>query len=628
MSQGLSVLENKCKIVSEGVISLNSDYRSNISNCSTILAQLAKAENRSKEYENGTFIVLVVGPVKSGKSTLVNLIANAYVSPTHFLECTVRPSIISQRRGEDDCQIAVFTSEQTSDRIEQIDAIIDCIRGIESEDSLENIQKGVFNLTPENIKQKVELGLKDSLSSETLVTSITTPGGKLMKQDVFIVDMPGFDGEYANIDDPVYDTIAQRADLIIFVQSSNSAISKVSGQFLKKLAENNQEVPVCLIHNVFDSSWWRSSEERSAAALRQKEFAINEIRKQGFRIEEEQCFSINLGKVEDSRKQMFSEIAALASEAEEYDRIESILYERVINRRDTMRLIVSLSRTRQQLDKTIFSIDGELEHRSQLAERYEQVIGEFSKIANTPIFQSGLQPTIADYTTLKNIIRNEAQSTIGLVDTNNNHKTDTEATGIVVNFIGACEKIISASFGKSLSLDQKEEELLLICKSRINEIREVSINCGAKPVQKTIERLPIEGIPTISLLSGVDLNLLIPRKPMINLQITQFGGHSAEDIVSYINKTAERLAGSIPGDTNYIEGYIEKEGGAIKPILTQVDLLIEEVTKKYEDVCQNYWEESRQAVLQNIIANKQTFDAETEQLRNLKGELLKIQEQI
>ena len=627
MAQEISVLENKCKIVSEEVIRVNNVYKGFIGESPTIISQLSKVENRSKEYENGTFIVLVVGPVKSGKSTLVNLIANAYVSPTHFLECTVRPSIISQRRGDEECKITVFTSEDTSNRIEQIDAIIDCIRGIEGEASLENIHKGVFDLTPENIKQKVELGLKDSLSSETLVTSITTPGGKLMKQDVFIVDMPGFDGEYANIDDPVYDTIAQRADLIIFVQSSNSAISKVSGQFLKTLAENNQDVPVCLIHNVFDSSWWRSNEERSAAALKQKEYAINEIRKQGFNIDESQCFSINLGKVEDSRKQVYSDIPALTSEAEEYDKIEGILYDRVINRRDSMRLNVSLSRTRQQLGKTVVSVDDELNRRSQLSERYEQVTSEFAKIDKSSNFQSGLQPLIVDYNSLKNIIRNEAQSTIGLVDTSNNHKTDTEATGIVVNFIAACETTISASFGKSLSLDQKEEELLLVCKNRINEIKEVTINCGAKPLQAFVERLPIEGIPTISLL-GVDLNLLIPRKPMINLQIKQFGGHSAEDIVGYINKTAERLAGSAPGEANYIEGYIEKEGGAIKPILDQVNLLIEEVTKKYEDICLKYWENSRKAVLQSIISDKQTFDAETMQLKSLKEELIKILEQI
>lgn len=628
MTQEENVLLNKCAIVNKEVARVAGSYNSSIADCRTVVAQLTKAANRSKEYENGTFIVLVVGPVKSGKSTLVNLIANAYVSPTHFLECTVRPSIISQRYVDDECKITVFTSENTTDRVEQIDAIIDRIRGTEKEDALVNIKKSVFDLTPENIKEKVELGLKESLSSETLVTSITTPGGKLMKQNVFIVDMPGFDGEYANIDDPVYDTIAQRADLIIFVQSSNSAISKVSGQFLGKLADNNQDVPVCLIHNVFDSSWWRTNKERSAIAQSQREFAIKEIRKQGFNIDESQCFSINLGKVEDSRKHPYAEIPALQDEANEYARVEEILYDRVINRRDAMRLNVCLSRTRQQLEKAIASIDEELNLRKQLSESYEGVKVEFDKIGSTPNFQSGLQPLIVDYTALKNIIRNEAQSTIALVDTSNNHRTDTDATGIVINFIGACENTISASFGKSLSLNQKEEELFLVCKDRMSEIKEVSIMCGAKPTQRHIERLPIEGIPSISLLSGVDLNLLIPRKPMINIQIRRFGGHSAEDIVSYINKTAERLAGSIPGDSNYIEGYIEKEGGAIKPILDQVNLLIEQVTKRYEEICKSYWQQSKDAVLHDIIADKAAFDVETQQLKSLKQELFKVHKQI
>ena len=625
MTQEENVLLHKCKILNQEVSRVNGYYNSSIGNSSVVISQLTKAENRSKEYENGTFIVLVVGPVKSGKSTLVNLIANAYVSPTHFLECTVRPSIISQRHGDEDCKIAVFTSEDTSNRIEQIDAIIDCIRGIESEDSLENIRKGIFDLTPENIKQKVELGLKDSLSSETLVTSITTPGGKLMKQDVFIVDMPGFDGEYANIDDPVYDTIAQRADLIIFVQSSNSAISKVSGQFLKKLAENNQDVPVCLIHNVFDSSWWRSSEERSTAALKQKEFAVNEIRKQGFNIDESQCFSINLGKVEDSRKLAYSEITALKEEAEQYDRIEDILYDRVINRRDTMRLNVCLSRTRQQLDKTIISIENELEKRNLLVQQYEQVKEEFAKVENRPNYQTSIQSLMVDYNSMKRIIREESERQKNLIDPGIRHLTDIQAMTKVGRFIEECESTISASLGRNLSLDITEKELFLSFQRSINGIKEVMHKCGVQPLNIAIKQISIDGIPTVSLSAGILLEQLVPHRLVI---IGHFGGHSASDVCSYINKATEYLAGSEPGTADTIEGYIEKEGGAIKPILDQVNLLIEDVTKKYEEVCQNYWEESRQVVLQNIIPDKQAFDAETVQLGNLKNELLKIQEQI
>ena len=61
---------------------------------SSLQHHVRQLENRSKEYQNPSFVVLVVGPVKSGKSTFVNLVAKNYVSPTHFLECTVRPSII------------------------------------------------------------------------------------------------------------------------------------------------------------------------------------------------------------------------------------------------------------------------------------------------------------------------------------------------------------------------------------------------------------------------------------------------------------------------------------------------------------------------------------------------------
>lgn len=624
-----NILLNKCAIVSRKISLIVEQYKPKTGNCPAITAQLTKTENRSKEYENGTFIVLVVGPVKSGKSTLVNLIANTYVSPTHFLECTVRPSIISQRHEGEDCKITVFTSENASNQTEQIDAIIDNIRGMEKGNELTGISKTEYPLTPENVKNKVELSLDESLTSSTLVTSISTPGGKLMKQGVFIIDMPGFDGEHANIDNPVYDTIAQRADLIIFVQSSNSAISKVSWQFLKMLSDNNKDVPVCLIHNVFDSSWWRSEDERAAAVAVQKEIAIKEIRKQGFHIDEDQCFCINLGKVEDGRKQPYRETPTLQKEVEEFERIEDILYNRVINCRDAMRLSVCLGRTQQQISKSIAAIDDELAHRAKLSERYQKVVNEYAKTEKPSGFLSRHQPLTADYASLKQLIRNEAKSRILLVEADNNHKSNGEAKRIVMNFVEDCEKSISASFGRSLSLRQKENELFLECKSCIGEIKETAILCQTQPLPVSIERLPIEeDMSDISLASGIDFELLIPRKPMFPLLFTRFGGHSAEDVVGYINKAAERLAGSEPGDTHYLEGYLEKEGGALRPLLDQANQIVGKVVQTYEGICKRYWQESRDAVLKDIIADKASFDEETKQLKLLKQELTKTKDLI
>ncbi|MBO4821856.1 MAG: dynamin family protein [Prevotella sp.] len=622
------LLINKCAITNRRISLLVEQYKSMEGSCPAIAAQLSKTENRSKEYENGSFIVLVVGPVKSGKSTLVNLIANAYVSPTHFLECTVRPSIISQRREGEECKITVFTSEDASNHTEQIDAIIDCIRGIEKEGELVGITKSEHALTPENIKNKVELNLDDSLTSSTLVTSITTPGGKLMKKDVFIIDMPGFDGEHANIDNPVYDTIAQRADLIIFVQSSNSAISKVSWQFLKMLSDNNKDVPVCLIHNVFDSSWWRSEEERAAAVAIQKGIAIKEIRKQGFHIDEDQCFCINLGKVEDGRKQAYLETPALQREVEEYEKLEDILYDRVINCRDAMRLSVCLGRTRQQIDKCMAAIDDELAHRAQLTERYQSVVNEFAKTEASSGDLSEHQLMKADFASLKQIIRNEAKSRIMLVETDNNHKSNSEARRIVMNFVEDCEKSITASFDRSLSLSHIEEGLFLECKKRIGDIKETAIRCHSQPLPITVNRQPVNDIPDISLSPGIDFELLIPRKPMFPLLFARFGGHSAEDVVGYINKAAERLAGSQPGDAQNLEGYLEKEGGALRPLLDQVNQLMEEVSQTYATLCKEYWQQSRDTILGSIIADKEAFDAESGQLEKLKQELIKTRDQI
>ena len=628
MNKEDSLLLNKCAVLSREISRLVEDYKSGIGDSPSVAAQLSKTENRSKEYENGSFIVLVVGPVKSGKSTLVNLIAHAYVSPTHFLECTVRPSIISQRREGEDSKITVFATEDTDNQPEQIDAIIDCIRGIGTEEELKGIVRTDYELTPENIRDKVELRLNENLASETLVTSITTPGGKLMKQNVFIIDMPGFDGENANIDNPVYDAITQRADLIIFVQSSNSAISKVSWQFLKMLSDNNRDVPVCLIHNVFDSSWWRTEEERLSAVNTQKEIAIREIRKQGFSIDEDQCFCINLGKVEDGRKQLYQETPALRNEVEEYERIEDILYERVISCRDAMRLRVCLGRTSQQLETSMVAVDGELARRERLAEKYQKVMDEFAKIETTHVIIIPQRSLTADFAALKQIVRGEARSRIMLVDTDNNHKSNGEARRIVLNFIEECERSLSASFGRSLSLSQKEEELFLECRKYISEVRVMVIQCGAHPLEADIRRLSVGEVPGVSLLPGVDLDLLISNKPVFPLLFTRFGGHSAEDVVGYINKAAECLAGSQPGDANHLEGYVEKEGGAIRPLLDQLNQLVEEMAGEYETFCRQYWQQNRDAVLGSIIADKPTFDKECGRLKSLREELIKIKGQI
>ena len=98
-SSELKIFLNILKSRSKELMSTLESVRG-IKDLEAVCKSTQKLNNRVSEFDGGSFLILVVGPVKSGKSTLVNLIAHAHVSPTHFLECTVRPSIISKGQGQ------------------------------------------------------------------------------------------------------------------------------------------------------------------------------------------------------------------------------------------------------------------------------------------------------------------------------------------------------------------------------------------------------------------------------------------------------------------------------------------------------------------------------------------------
>ena len=98
--------------------------------------------------------------------------------------------------------------------------------------------------------------------------------------------------------------------------------------------------------------------------------------------------------------------------------------------------------------------------------------------------------------------------------------------------------------------------------------------------------------------------------------------------MGYINKAAERLVGSASGDSHQLEGYISQEGGAVRPLLDQVNQLVENVAGEYETICRQYWQQNCDAVLSDIIADKPAFDTQTGLLENLRKELSTTKEQI
>ncbi len=386
-------------------------------------SNLNRLYRRSMEYKNGSFIMLVVGPVKSGKSTLVNLLAHRYVSPTDKLECTVRPSIISSVDNEEDCAIEVYTAKKEDRREKDLDLIIDKLRGIipDEQEIREHLTKVSYPLNNDNIDAYITPSYNKGDNS--IITSITTTGSKLLKSTdqgkIFIADMPGFDGNKANLNNSLYDAISKRVDLILFVHSSVSAFNVTSNEYLDKLREYNGTVPVYLIHNIFDSTYWKDKESRRRDVERQSKSEYDEIKGKGFNIEPDYISCINLGMVTDFVNQTADCIHTFDDELEaEYRRFEEIeerLYRKITTNISRLRLERCLDRTdklRDDLIKLILQRKKALETKYNDQEAFDRQLANIDKTMG--VTTAEMDEVVANVSTDANrsIFKSQAKSRV------------------------------------------------------------------------------------------------------------------------------------------------------------------------------------------------------------------------
>ena len=380
-----------------------------------IAGGLQRLWRRSQEYRHGSFIMLVVGPVKSGKSTLVNLLAHRYVSPTDKLECTLRPTIISSVEPGAEPAIEIYSSKDESRKEKDLDLIIDKLRGIIDDDAelREHLTRESYPLSDENIENYIAPSY--TRQDNSIITAITTPGGKMLAGSdggkIFLADMPGFDGNRINLSGPLYDAMSRRVDLILFVHSSVSAFNVTSNEYLDKLREYNGSVPVYLIHNVFDASWWQDEAARRAEVERQSRSEYEEIKRKGFNIEPDYVSCINLGMVTDCLRGAGrpGTEADLERARAEFQAVEDRLYEKITTRIGSQRLERCLERTDKLRDDLVRRISDRTEqldarrrdrqalrlHIDQLEQKlgltqadYDEIIGNVSEDADRSLFKT------------------------------------------------------------------------------------------------------------------------------------------------------------------------------------------------------------------------------------------------
>ncbi|MBQ6031908.1 MAG: dynamin family protein [Prevotella sp.] len=563
--------------------------------------KLSQLSRRSLEYNNGSFIMLVVGPVKSGKSTLVNLLAHRYVSPTDTLECTVRPSIISNVNDERDCKIEIYKARHEGRKAEDLDLIVDELRGIVTEQELgEYLEKDEYTNYSDDTVNNV---ISPSYNKEdrTIITSITTTGSKLLARGpvdggkIFLADMPGFDGNTSNLNDPLYDAISKRVDLILFVHSSVSAFNLTSASYLEKLREYNEAVPVYLVHNIFDSTYWKNPQDRAHEIDRQVQKEYEEIRSKGFNIESEFISKVNLGKVTDALQGAGAYVEGfeedLQGELRKFEEIEEKLYRKITSNISELRLKRCEDRTRTLRDQLVDTITKEissLKQKKDARDMMEHYVEHLEK-------ELGI--TMAEQDEIIGAVESSANRSVfrTISTTQVNRSASTEE----------CVELLKAVLVQFLSdVDQKLSlNLFSMFKNKEEAFRTmVAERTGFEKIQVKIT--PVEA-STAKNIYDDDVSTFMNKKLFEFIRDMWHGTHAVKDIKSYINKMENYFYGTKEAPSTYqLKELLKKE---IKRLET---IYLREIKAQYA------------ALLPTIITDEQTTSLDT--LEKLKIQLTNI----
>ena len=572
----------KLESISKQLETLTTEFSAVLGN-DEIKSNLIRLYRRSKEYKNGSFIMLVVGPVKSGKSTLVNLLAHRYVSPTDKLECTIRPSIISCAESHEECSIEVYTAKDENRKEEDLDLIIDKLRGIIEDESeiREHLTKEVFPLNNDNINAYITPSYNKGDNS--IITSISTTGSKLLKSadsgKIFIADMPGFDGNRVNLSNSLYDAISKRVDLILFVHSSVSAFNVTSNEYLEKLREYNGTVPVFLIHNVFDANFWKNKETRLKDVERQSKNEYDEIKSKGFNIEPDYISCINLGMVTDYINKdenclpEFDE--ELKKEYDAFENIEEKLYNKITTNISKLRLDRCLDRTeklKNDLIELIKRNKAALKNRKEDKDSFENAFASLDKI--TGLTSTEIEEIIDNVASDANrfIFRSQAKSRV------NKSMSTKECMSclrqILTSFLANVDERLTDKLFRHYSLKQKEvtERINSSLNSPINEVSLTEITA------ETVNNISDESVKSFMKTSNWDW-------------FTDFTiGHSYK---------AETVRNSISNMERWFYGDENEKD------TTNLKMLLKEEIKRMAKLYQQQIKEELQNQLQNFISDEE-----------------------
>lgn len=308
--------------------------------CSSIKDELHIARS---EFDAIKFFIVSFGILKSGKSTLVNLLAGREdISPTKLgRDTTLRPCIII--KGEQD-SLHTFDSSTTAGnegRQKAFNQTLDYLRGSMSEADLDKSDVKA-KAWPFHKIEHVLCSPTETLGKEPLITVITLKEcSELLSNDVAVLDLPGLDSEALRNESERILKILERSDLLLFIQSTIAALNKDALDVLKHMESSPKQSPVFLIQNQFDAQPWKNTDDLIAKDNELSKYSKTLIAKYlGKDAKDIESFRTNLGKAYDATFKTL----VLKDDVKPSDLLEDSQYKRFIEevtsvlKKDRMRI--------------------------------------------------------------------------------------------------------------------------------------------------------------------------------------------------------------------------------------------------------------------------------------------------
>jgi len=248
--------------------------------------ELVAAALRSLEqFSSGIEVIVCMGMLKAGKSTLVNLLARSEMaSPTGYgVDVTLRPALIRMAEPGAEPRIVLYERAEgsTADPAALLAPVLDHLRGIAGEDGLSEIAVRTLPLNELNLRGVLCHSVSESphLTAEPVLVVVEPEYNAdcklLCSRNRMILDMPGCDSAVAEVAQGArYREIGRECDMLLLLQSSVAPLNAKAVEELTALLDGRTPSTIRVIQNRMESkSWLRGdvltaeTDEQAARAL-------------------------------------------------------------------------------------------------------------------------------------------------------------------------------------------------------------------------------------------------------------------------------------------------------------------------------------------------------------------------